>query len=219
MTKNPLHQLMVQNTRLITSANSVLTQLWLLFLFETNPSAPVWDMMLLNYIEKAKTVVDPKIAENWKSNLPKDLAREQLSWNAFCQGLEVLDYHTCKIYIELEKGDKAEEFIIDLEVKYGEYDYSLYLSSVLAQINDAFPELHENFEALWDMYCKKLERVNVKLPPYVKHNLISALERSGKITWNSFYRGLVVYDFDMVRISIEFVTQSKERRVTTLEVS
>jgi hypothetical protein len=210
---------MVQNEKTVTDANGVLSQLWRLFLYDIRIKAPVWDMMLMDYIENSKTTVDPKVADNWKSNLPKDLAREQISWSAFCQGLEVLDFKTCKVYIELEKEGKSNETIINLSQSFGSFDYNTHLSEALESINSSYPEIADSYEALWQDYVSKLKTKNVELPSFVKHNLLNALSAKTGTTWNSFYRGLTVYNFDVIRLSIEFTTKTNITRVTTLEIS
>lgn len=214
-----IHDLMKEDFQAVASANHVLTRLWRFLLHQLQISPSSWDTLLSLYITKARKIKGKKEANNLKGNLPKRLACDELTFKNLCRGLSVFAFPKVVMRMELRKGDVRKDIEILIPPTYGE-EGGKYLKVLWTKLIKEFPHCVNDWKAHVDAYaeyCKKIEGSEVDKVS----NLPRALDNDA-LTWNSFYKGVMIHAFDEITICLDLykrtnVNEAHSIRLVVLE--
>lgn len=200
-----IHDLMKEDFQAVASANHVLTRLWRFLLHQLQISPSSWDTLLAMYIAKAKTIKGVKEANNLKGNLPKRLACDELTFKNLCRGLSVFAFPKIVMRLELRKGDVKKDIEILIPPTFDD-EGGRYLKVLWNQMTKEFPHCvndWNNHAKAYAEYCKKIEGLEVDNVS----NLPRALDAE-LLTWNSFYKGVLIHAFDEITICLDLYKRS-----------
>lgn len=210
---NPLHELMVRDVSLVSSANCVLARLWRLFLYEVNVTAPVWESLLLSYTNACKPFIGDSKASNLKGNLPKRLSGDQVTWDKFCEGISVFNFEDVIFSVTLtDENDVTKEISVRIPRVLGGEPGTI-LAVLWDKTNKAFPEKLENWHELLHNFIIRCKEAGEEVPEYLKGNLTRALS-GDKLMWLMFHRGLIVHVYKKITI----VLKVKQRKKSDYQV-
>lgn len=199
--KKELYKLMENDVSLISDANCVLTRLWRLTLNSIDVRAPIWEALFQNYVYDLHDAIGTSKAGNLKGNIPKDLAKDKITWERFCQGLSVFNFEDVKFSLTLTEGDESKTVAVHIPRILNEEPGEI-LRLIWDMIDKSFPtKLGKDWKALSKEYEKRFLAENGDVPSWLNGNLKRALVKD-KLMWNMFYRGLMVCAFDCVRLEV-----------------
>lgn len=210
-----IYDLMKEDIRVVLSANTVLGRLWRYFLMELQVRPSNWDNLLTNYIVKARAVLGEKEATNLKGNLPKRLACEDVTFKNVCRGISVFDFPRVVLRMTLTKEGITKDIEIDIPPTYGE-EGGKYLKVLWNKMTKEFPYCTENWKEhveKYEEYCRVVEGAEVDKVS----NLPRALDADA-LTWNSFYKGFMIHDFDKAEISLDVYKRSSMKEARSIRL-
>ncbi|CAH0447984.1 hypothetical protein SM033_00160 [Vibrio phage vB_VpaM_sm033] len=210
-----IYDLMKEDLQVVISANTVLGRLWRYFLYEMQVRPSNWDILLTNYTAKARAVLGEKEATNLKGNLPKRLACEDITFKNLCRGISVFDFPRVVLRLTLTKDGITKDIEIDIPPTYGE-EGGKYLKVLWNTMIKEFPYCVENWKEhvkAYAEYCKKVEGAEVDKVS----NLPRALDADA-LTWNSFYKGFMIHNFDGAEISLDLYKRSSAKQARSIRL-
>ncbi|UKZ10975.1 hypothetical protein CZP2022_252 [Vibrio phage C-ZP2022] len=200
-----IYDLLKEDIQHVVSTNHVLARAWRYLLFQLQVPPSGWDTLLTTYISKARDFKGQKEATNLKGNLPKRLACEEVTFKNLCRGISVFNFHKTMISLDLVKDGVEKTLEIEIPPTFDEKG-GRYLKVLWLKMIKEFPHCTENWKEHVDkyrQYCKEVEGLEVD----AVSNLPRSLDAEA-LTWNSFYKGLLIHDFDGIKFSITVYKRS-----------
>ncbi|QAX96138.1 hypothetical protein [Vibrio phage vB_VmeM-Yong XC32] len=199
--KKEIYKLMENDVSLISNVNCVLSRLWRLSLYNLDVRAPIWEALFQNYIYDLNMAIGKSKATNLKGNIPKDLAKDKMTWERFCQGLSVFNFEDVRFSMELTENGETKRVSINIPIIH-EQNPGEILRVLWDLIHKEYPEkIGEDWPKLQKAYERKFKEETGKVPEWLKSNLKRALVRDSMM-WNMFYRGLMVCAFDNIKMEV-----------------
>lgn len=209
----PLHELMSGDLALISGANCVLARLWRLLLFQLNVRAPIWEILLTNYTADCKDCMGEEKALNLKGNITKKLAKDELSWVRFCQGVSVFGFEETIFKMTLVDGTDQAGFttkVVQIRLPLVRDDEDGAAGTALRVLwdmtNKAFPDRLDHWTAYMGRYLKRYKKATGGNTKFLKGNITRAL-CDNQITWATAYRGLIIHDYS--KVTMELIVKQK----------
>lgn len=198
--KTGLHALLTGDVQPILIANCYLAKLWRLFLYELGVKAPIWDILLIQYISECKQHMPEKVANNLKGNIPKRLSEDTIQWKKFCQGLSVFNFEEVEFVLFLTEKDVTKEIGVRIPRIFSE-DSGRILKVLWDRICVEYPEKADQWSALFDAHLERFKLTSQDSADWAKSNIKRGLTKKS-LTWNAFYKGVVIYGFDSLTIEL-----------------
>lgn len=208
MSQLNIHSLMDGDIARVAEANHALSRLWRLTLWELNVRSPSWDGLMTDYINRAKEPLGKVMATNLKGNLPKGLAKLEITFKRFCQGISVLQFYKVVFRLRLTKGDKKGEVSIVIPETF-KSDAGKYLKTLWQELIVVFPHAVGDWPGHLNIYKEKYAQAYGVKTDSLNSNLSSSLEDE-ELTWNTFYQGLMVHDFDEISIELDLYRRTRK---------
>lgn len=195
-----IHDLMTGDVDHITSSNCILARLWRLMLVELHVRPEQWEVLLADYIERAKDHLSAKEAHDLKGNVPKALVRDPLAFKSFCRGVSVLNFPNVQLRICTIKGTTEQWSVVNIPQTYTN-DGGKYLKLLWQDVTAKWPEVTINWPEYMARYKQKVREDYNSDPSSIGSNLVRTLN-DDKITWSVFYDGLMVHAFDSMVVQL-----------------
>jgi hypothetical protein len=206
MNNKTLYDLMQGDKSLITEANCVLARLWRLTLDELRVRAAVWDSLMIDYKKECEDHLGKKDANNLKGNLPKALAKEEITFKAFCRGITVFKFKRVEFVLYLEKNGVKKTLTMEIPPTY-KGDAGRYLKALWIEITNEFPECIDNWSQHIKAYKEKFKAAHGTGADSIGSNLPRTLDED-ELTWNTFFQGVLVHDFDKMELELNLHTKA-----------
>jgi hypothetical protein len=167
---------------------------------ELQPAPCQWEVLMADYIERAKIELGLKRAQELKGNLPKALVRDPLAFKSFCRGVSVFNFKAVTFRVCTRKNDKTTWSIINIPQTFAD-DGGKYLKILWNDLTAKWPEVTLNWPEYMARYKEKLRAYYNTDPSSVPSNLVRTLNED-QLTWRVFYEGMMVHDFDEITVQV-----------------
>lgn len=208
MSSHPIYQLMQGDLSRVTETNHILARLWMLTLMELDVTEAAWDNLMTNYISKAKEELGTGAATNLKGNLPKGLAKDEITFKRFCQGISVFSFYKMDLALTLTKDGKTKRVSVTIPETF-KSDAGKYLKTLWLAINEEFPDCVKNWQEYLSKYKDKYASAYGVNTDCLGSNISRSLDDED-LTWNTFFQGLHIHDFEDIRIDLDLYKKTRK---------
>lgn len=208
--KESLYSLMKGDVKMITSTNCVLARLWMKLLPGMNIQPSNWDLYMMDYIAKCEKLTSKKEAQNLKGNLPKRLERDTLTFKVFCRGISIPNFHRMEFNLILTKDGVTKVIGIDIPQTFDDKS-GVYLKTLWVMLTKEFDHAVKD----WKRYLERYRDALAKVTGTNQDSITGTLPRSlnaEELTWNTFYQGVLIHEFDAIDIELIVYRRSMPNR-------
>lgn len=217
VTDHNIQALFNGNMDIILAANGVLSRIWRILLHDLGIQFMRWEAMLSDYCDYAKEHIPANKSANLKGNITKMLVKPDMSWSIFCRVVSVLKFK--KFYFDIhttDHDDSVEVLRIKIPFTLDENRGNI-LKAAWDELLDRYPDRVEHWTDYVDDFADEYQASLGSESGNLKSNLTRALTEE-VMTWNTFYRGLMIMKFKQIRIEVQMV-QRKKTIVTAIELA
>ncbi len=197
----------------VADATCVLARLWRLTVAGLVVELSVWELRFNAYIAACEDVIGKQKAHNQKGNLPKRLARPEMTFKVFCKGLSVL-FKQFDFELSITKDGVTHTYCEKIDSIYDD-SAGKYLKSIWNKFIVDWPDVTNNWPKYMADYKTRFKKEFGDDASNLASNLTRALE-TDELTWNVLYQGIQVHQIQEMKITVRTEIGSSKKQTMTL---